>query len=988
MKLFDICIITTSSERRADSFRRMIRNRYAHGVYPREIAFRVYADPPSGRIGSGGSTLITLSRLYRDCGKNDPFAFFSERKILIIHAGGQSRRLPYYAPEGKIFTPLPVSSSSLYPPILLDLALNLFLKYPWRKGEVLIGSGDVIVDFDVDLIPDERGDICGFAKESSVTQGSKHGVFVLSSDNFTVIDYLQKARPAILRERALIKGSSGCALDMGLIALSPKLVTALLEFSEERFDGSMSVLDAIEKSMLSLSLYLEILSACVKGYGFEEYCAGVVSQSAVDKRILALLFKNLNRFSLRALVPPSPTFMHTGSMKDFLESCELLSAGEMKPFYEQGDGEAGLMVARARPSIQYNSIGVDAAPASRNGPVIFENVRNCTVKKPGGMNIFLGLRDCVIEENIPAGICIDERTIEGSPVRMIYSLSDTFKPARRTGDITFCGVPLDRWLDERGLDEGVIWEQGVHDLLRARLFSGTFSMQFLEGFWKIPDRAGKKGWAETFKKARRYSIGEINELTEVEQRESERIASRKELLRGAFDEARGWSGISVNDFKAAFDNPRFHPNLMRFYRETGNPVLREYRRALLRSLVNVEDEEGASFDIELGKAPAELKIGVKEDQIVWARSPVRIDLAGGWSDTPPHTFRIGGRVVNVAADLNGQPPIQVFCRRTDDYYVKMYSIDLGIDEVMTSLSQLEDYRNPGSPFALSKAALCLIGLNGGHLPGRNLADVLGGIGCGIEITILCAVPKGSGLGTSSILGATLLAALHRFFAVPYTKQDLFLQTLMLEQMLTTGGGWQDQIGGVEGGIKYIESMMGIRMAAPDTPGAGLNFTIEKLDPAIFIDHGTLGCVTLYYTGITRLAKSILQDVVKQANENTPAYMFTLHHIKKLAAEAREAILKHDIELLGDVILESWEANKRIHPSATNAEIDALLSETKAYYRGVKLLGAGGGGYALFISSDRAKAEKLKQVLSRRASNSKARLLDLSLNDEGLWVSVS
>jgi fucokinase len=105
MKLFDICIITTSSERRADSFRRMIRNRYAHGVYPREIAFRVYADPPSGRIGSGGSTLITLSRLYRDCEQNDPFAFFSERKILIIHAGGQSRRLPYYAPKGRSSLP-------------------------------------------------------------------------------------------------------------------------------------------------------------------------------------------------------------------------------------------------------------------------------------------------------------------------------------------------------------------------------------------------------------------------------------------------------------------------------------------------------------------------------------------------------------------------------------------------------------------------------------------------------------------------------------------------------------------------------------------------------------------------------------------------------------------------------------------------------------------------------------------------------------------
>jgi len=207
MNLFDICIITTSSERQADSFRRMIQNRYTHGLYPREITFKVYADPPFGRIGSGGSTLLTLSRLCRDYEQHDPFAFFSEQRILIIHAGGQSRRLPCYAPEGKVFTPLPVSSSSLYPPILLDLALNLFFKYPWKRGEVLLSSGDVIVDFDIDFIPHERGDICGFSKESSVEKGSQHGVFVLSSDNCTVVDYLQKAPPSLLRERALIKGS-------------------------------------------------------------------------------------------------------------------------------------------------------------------------------------------------------------------------------------------------------------------------------------------------------------------------------------------------------------------------------------------------------------------------------------------------------------------------------------------------------------------------------------------------------------------------------------------------------------------------------------------------------------------------------------------------------------------------------------------------------------------------------------------------------------
>ena len=63
------------------------------------------------------------------------------------------------------------------------------------------------------------------------------------------------------------------------------------------------------------------------------------------------------------------------------------------------------------------------------------------------------------------------------------------------------------------------------------------------------------------------------------------------------------------------------------------------------------------------------------------------------------------------------------------------------------------------------------------------------IGCGFEITLHCAVPKRSGLGTSSILGATIIAALHRFFGKTRTMHKLFIDVLELGQMLTTGGGF-------------------------------------------------------------------------------------------------------------------------------------------------------------------------------------------------------
>jgi len=214
--------------------------------------------------------------------------------------------------------------------------------------------------------------------------------------------------------------------------------------------------------------------------------------------------------------------------------------------------------------------------------------------------------------------------------------------------------------------------------------------------------------------------------------------------------------------------------------------------------------------------------------------------------------------------------------------------------------------------------------------------------------------------------------------MPSNKEDLFWQVLKLEQMLTTGGGWQDQIGGIIGGVKYIESK----------PGYQPNFLIHQLDPHLFQDREMLECFTLFYTGITRLAKNILQDIVLKANGNTPAYIFTINYIKQLAKYAKSAILSRDIRYLAEIVSQSWEANKKMHYSTTNDEIETLLEKTKKYYSGVKLLGAGGGGYALFISENKSKAEALKMDLQKHFVNDRARLVDMQLNTQGLQISVS
>ncbi|MGH8017800.1 MAG: hypothetical protein ACREIA_05830 [Opitutaceae bacterium] len=124
-------------------------------------------------------------------------------------------------------------------------------------------------------------------------------------------------------------------------------------------------------------------------------------------------------------------------------------------------------------------------------------------------------------------------------------------------------------------------------------------------------------------------------------------------------------------------------------------------------------------------------LGLKEDQIVWARCPARLDLAGGWTDTPPYCFEEGGQVVNVAVDLNGQPPVQVFVRPTAEKHLRIRSIDLGVEETITTAEELAGYRDARSGFSLAKAALCLTGLH----PDFSVPDAAEG---GLEQTLKLA----------------------------------------------------------------------------------------------------------------------------------------------------------------------------------------------------------------------------------------------------------
>jgi galactokinase/mevalonate kinase-like predicted kinase len=380
-------------------------------------------------------------------------------------------------------------------------------------------------------------------------------------------------------------------------------------------------------------------------------------------------------------------------------------------------------------------------------------------------------------------------------------------------------------------------------------------------------------------------------------------------------------------------------------------------------------------------SPASPRRNVMDDQIVWARSPIRFDLAGGWTDTPPYCIEHGGQVLNVAADLNGQPPIQVFAKLSDRPELVMRSIDLGVEERVRTYAELDTFGRPDSPFALAKAAFALAGFlprfhsHGGF---ASLEQQLREFGAGIEISLLAAVPKGSGLGTSSILAATVLAALGDLCGLNWDRNTLFTRTLALEQMLTTGGGWQDQAGAIFRGIKLIET----------APGLVQKPAIRWLPHHLFDHDYANRSILLYYTGITRLAKNILAEIVRGLFLNSPSHLGIIADIGANADFASAAIQQCDYEMLLTAIRISWTLNQRLDAGTNPPEVQQILDGIRDYLGATKLLGAGGGGYLLLFGKDETAAARIKQQLTNHPPNTRARFVDFSLSETGLQLTRS
>ena len=291
MRCWDYLIVTASNEAQARAYESQLAVRREMGLLGDVREAIVVADPEDRRVGSGGSTLCCLLEILRRRlgarpGKTGPRLWqeaLRGLRILIMHAGGDSRRLPAYGPCGKIFIPVPGESDSAVCLSLFDRQLPIYLALPepeHDRGQIVIASGDVLLRFEPSDVRFVRPGITGLACYALPEQASRHGVFCQGSEhagtngNSPVRLYLQKPAIGQQKSQGAINTYGQSCLDIGVMQFDADTAVRLMhDRNADRLvpwmygvNGAMSVLGSVGAVAVShlagFSAALAIGAAC------------------------------------------------------------------------------------------------------------------------------------------------------------------------------------------------------------------------------------------------------------------------------------------------------------------------------------------------------------------------------------------------------------------------------------------------------------------------------------------------------------------------------------------------------------------------------------------------------------------------------------------------------------------------------------------------------------------------------------------------------
>nr|XP_020017221.1 L-fucose kinase isoform X2 [Castor canadensis] len=895
-------------------------------------------EDPEMRVGSGGATLNALLVAAEHLSARAGFTVVTSDVlhsawIFILHMG---RDFPF-DDCGRAFTCLPVENPQAPVEALvcnLDCLLDVMTHRlgPGSPPGVWVCSTDMLLSVPPNLgisWDDFRGARV-IAFPGSPTYAMNHGVYLTDSQGFVLDIYYQGTEAEIQR----------CVRPDGRVPLVSGVVFFSVETAEHLLATHVSPpLDACTYMGLDsgarpvqLSLFFDILLCMARSVSREDFLAGrppEMGQGDTDvasylKGARAQLWRELRDQPLTMVYVPDGSYSYmTSSASEFLHSHTLPGAPGPQIIHSQVE-EPQLLGA-----------GCSVISCLLEGPVHLgpgSVLQHCHLRGPIYIDTgcFLSGLDIAQCEALH-GLKLCDVVLQGHHVRLHGSLSRAFTLVgrldswERQGAGTYLNISWSEFFKKTGIRDWDLWDPDTlpteRCLLSARLFPVLHPSRALgpqDMLWMLdPQEDGGKAL-----KAWRASWRLSWEQLQPHLDRAATLASRRDLF-----------------FCQALQKARH--------------VLEARQDLCLRPLIRAAVREGC---------PGLLLTTLDQ---------------GGWSDTPPIAYEFGGAVLGLAVRVDGRRPIGARARRILEpelwLAVGPRQEEMAMKIVCRSLDDLQDYCQPHSPGALLKAAFICAGIVHIRSELSLCEQLLHTFGGGFELHTWSELPHGSGLGTSSILAGAALAALQRVAGRAVGTEALIHAVLHLEQVLTTGGGWQDQVGGLMPGIKVGRS----RAQLP------LKVEVEEITvPQGFVqtlnDH-----LLLVYTGKTRLARNLLQDVLRSWYARLPAVVQNAHALVQQTEECIEAFHQGSLPLLGQYLSSYWQQKKLMAPGCEPLAVRRMMDVLAPYVHGQSLAGAGGGGFLYLLTKEPRQKEALEAVLAKTEGLGKYSIHLVEVDTQGL-----
>ena len=955
--IWDYVVLTASNEEQASIYRSEIEYRLRLKQLPARTKYLVLPDPDGKRVGSGGATLNVLKAIAEREQKDDT-NFFKGLRVLVIHSGGDSKRIPQYSTCGKLFSPVPRVLPNGQASTLFDEFMVTTSMIPGRMQEgMLVMSGDVLLLFNALQIDTQFNGAAAISIKEDVDTGKNHGVF-LGDEKDNVKKFLHKQTVETLTSLGAVNSHHQVDLDTGAILMDRHMLKSLYSLisTDNKIDDAK--FDEFVNEKARISFYGDFLYPLATDSTLEDYKKEAPEGDMCDELLACRdkIWDVLKDYQLKLICLSPAEFIHFGTTRElrklvtetvddytFLGWEHVVCANRV-----QEEGNYALHNAFVQKDVKIgNGAYVENAYLAK-GVIVEERAVVSGLQVP---------ENCILRENV---VYHGLKLQDGKFTVRVYGVDDNPKGTLEKDD-SFLATSLAAFMKAYELNVEDVWSDGDHSLWKANIYPECDTivecMAFAESLIQMTKMSEVDSkMVEKWKKAKKTSL-----YSSFNQADGSAIIPWRENLEdqirvSKFVQAM-MNQVPVQDALEVFGgNMRKTEQkllLERIERATFSEKIRIYygmAQAAKRGWGEFEETDEENFmQACFGQIQTEIsalvdeklkngkKLAICKDEVN-IKLPVRVNWGGGWTDTPPHCQEHGGVVLNAAISLKGNLPIQVSIRKLDRLVIQLESQDIGAYGEFKDMDEVNDCGNPYDKFALHKAALIACGVLRKN-DTRNLQEVLEELGGGIYLsTQVINVPKGSGLGTSSILAGACVKGLFEFFGEEASDDILYDVVLSMEQLMSTGGGWQDQVGGLTPGIKMITTRPGIDQVIQVQPVVLKEETLKELQERF----------ALIYTGQRRLARNLLRDVVGGYIGNRKESLDALHKMKRIAVLMQFELEQGNIDAFAKLLNQHWELSIQLDKGSTNTCIQQIFMACEDLIDGKFISGAGGGGFLQVI----------------------------------------